>query len=157
MVDRLALHSGKFQLFVFCWCPLLLSSSTRKRFCRQQKSGQTSRGHVVAGVFPFPRYMPSILSRIGFVQHSHFSASCFVCCSLMFSNFAPSRFRFRASGSSIFKQEKVPTSIPRTRYEVYGIRVFTREDSNLHHNCSRGEFRLLHHRGKGTPVFVECS
>ena len=76
---------------IFFSTSLLLSSSTPGRFYPQRSSGHA----VVTGFVPSPpRYMPSILSRIG-VQHSHCS-SIFIVASLRSRAFRQSVFYARS-------------------------------------------------------------
>ena len=81
---------------------LLLSSSTRKRFYPQPPSERA----VVTGVFPSPRYMPSIISRIQYEGsvHSHFSS--------FYARRFPTKFAHscsRAFRSSNFAREQTPS------------------------------------------------
>ena len=73
LVRSLGSHFQPFSLHSFCdiaFFTLQLSSSTRKRFYPQQPSGLA----VVTGVSPSPRYLPSFLSHVHRLRHSHFSA-----------------------------------------------------------------------------------
>ena len=114
---------------VFFVTSTLLFSSTRKRYQPQRPFGKT----VVTGVFPPP---PPRVPAFVFLEHRVLHSHCSYFYARRFSShFASSRSRARRS--SIFKQEKIPTStsMHSARLELHDLEV------------SR-EIRLLIHRAR---------